>query len=342
MSRLEGSLRQVWRRQGGVLTTAFGLLLAAPSLLFALGVRVRNFLYDRRMLSSVSGPLPVVSIGNLAVGGTGKTPVAAWMAKTLAGKGWKPALVARGYGEDELLLHRRWSPAIPLFRAVRRLDGVHAAHGAGQDIVVLDDGFQHRALARDLDVVLLSPAHEFPPRLLPRGPFREPLRSLSRADLVLVTAKGEGELAAAQELSQALSTFEHVRWVEPFAFVPGEWQTLGGSPAPAPSRRPLVVASIAEPEGFRSLVEQTMGQTGLELLAFPDHHDFNRGDIDRIISVASDRAVATTEKDAVKLIRFEGELPECRVLPLVPRPPDGLAGRILNLLEPRRAQPRQG
>lgn len=318
MRRLGPLLQAFWRGERSPFTPLLVALTLPAGLLFGAGVRLRNFLYDQGLLPVRTGPIPVISVGNLAVGGTGKTPVSAWIAATLRERGRRPALVARGYGEDELLLHRRWNPEVPVIRARRRLEGIREAARQGCDVVVLDDGFQHRAVARDLDLVLLSPAHPLPPRLLPRGPFREGLRSLRRADGLLVTVKGPSQDEGARKLARELESVAGRTPVHLVPLVPGAWQDLEGAPAAAPGGELLAVTSVAEPASFVALIRDRTGAEP-ELLAFPDHHPYSGDDVARIAALAEGRTVVTTEKDAVKLEAFTDRLPPVRVLPLTPR-----------------------
>jgi len=129
---------RVWYEERVSSRVARGVL-APGSLLFRAAVAARNGLYDAGVLRSATLPLPAVSVGNISVGGTGKTPVAAWIAGELAARGRVPAVVLRGYGGDEPLVHRRLNPGVHVIVAADRVDGARRAHAAGADVVVLDD-----------------------------------------------------------------------------------------------------------------------------------------------------------------------------------------------------------
>lgn len=341
MTRLETLLQRLWAGERGAGPAALGAIASPVAAAFGSVVRVRNRLYDTGILPAALSPIPVISVGNLAVGGTGKTPVTAWLIRELLSRSWAPAVVTRGYGEDEVLLHRRWNPDVPVIVSRRRLDGVREARAMGRNIAVVDDGFQHRRLGRDVDVVLLSPDHGLPAKLLPRGPFREPLRSLRRAHLVLVTAKGRHEFDRAQALVAELRRPPGSLSIEVFAFRVGPWEMLDGQPRPPPGGAPLVLCSIGEPKGFQRSVEATSGET-TELLALRDHHVYTESDVSRISRRAGSRWIATTEKDAVKLAPFRELLTEVRVLPLVPSVPETLANRVIQPLGTPGAPPRLG
>ena len=322
---------RLWRGEGGVGPVLLGALTAPLAVIYGSVVRTRNLLYRVGVLPAADPPLPVVSVGNLAVGGTGKTPVSGWLAAEFERLGLRPAIVMRGYGEDEVRLHRRWSPAIPVIVTPRRLDGVQEAIRLGRGVAVLDDGFQHRSLRRDLDIVLLSPAHPLPPRLLPRGPFRESLGALRRAGLILVTSKGDGEREAAIRLAAELRRAPGLPPVDLCHLEAGEWERLDGSRGSPPDAPVLAVASVAEPRSFLALVRARLGEAP-EARLYPDHHHYTREDAARIAKHADGRAVVTTEKDAVKLGAFAELLPPVRVLPLVAVPRGGVIGRILAAL----------
>src|SRR6478735_8755780 len=172
-------LERIWFDES-LLARSARLVLAPPSWLYASIVRMRGALFDRDLLLHVHGPaIPVLSIGNLSVGGTGKTPLAAWAAERLRAAGAKPAVLLRGYGGDEPLVHAALNPDIPVIADPDRVAGAHQALAAGADCAILDDGFQHRRIARIADWVLI--AAEQPPthaRLLPAAPWREPTSAL--------------------------------------------------------------------------------------------------------------------------------------------------------------------
>jgi tetraacyldisaccharide 4'-kinase len=256
----------------------------------------------------------VICVGTLTVGGTGKTPLARWVVSVLRDAGRHPALVARGYARDELLLHRRWHPEVPVHADPDRVRAAQAAADAGADAIVLDDGFQHRRLARDLDLVVVSADRRFPGAMLPRGPQREPASALGRAGFVVITRRR----ARADE---AARTAERVRRVAPDArlaqvrLAPVGWSTLDGNPAGPPPGDVLAVAGIADPAAFAAMVSDRTGGRA-DLLAFGDHHEYTARDLERIGRAAAGRPIATTEKDAVKLVEHADRLPDARVLAL--------------------------
>jgi tetraacyldisaccharide 4'-kinase len=273
----------------------------------------RNRRYDVRGAVHVDR-LWVVSVGNLSVGGTGKTPLAAWAVRLLTGAGMPTTIVARGYGEDELLLHRRWNGDVPVVARADRVAAARSARENGAAAVVLDDGFQHRRCARDVDIVLLAAEDGLPGRMLPRGPFREPLSALVRADGVVVTRR-TATAEEARALAEAVAR-EHPHLVVGIvALLPGAWQDLGRRARRPPTPPTMAVAAVARPDAFAVQVRRATGGD-VELMAFPDHHDFDEVDARTVRARAGSRTIVVTEKDAVKLERFAALLSPVRVMVL--------------------------
>ena len=280
--------------------------LSPLSLAFRGVVGVRGALYDRGLTRTHALALPAVSVGNLTVGGTGKTPVAAWFARRLADRGARPALVLRGVGDDESRVHALLNPDVPVVTSSDRVLGAHEASERGADVVVLDDAFQHRRAARVVDLVLLSAERaRTPVRLLPAGPYREGLGALARASAVLVTRKA----ASPDEADALLRTLNARQPCLPTAVVHLAADALRAWNAPADAAEPidalrgarvLAVSGIGEPHAF----ERQLRQVGaaVESAAFADHHAYDAADVARLVRRAeqADRIVCTL-KDAVKL-----------------------------------------
>ncbi|MGD2123966.1 MAG: tetraacyldisaccharide 4'-kinase [Gemmatimonadota bacterium] len=279
---------------------------------FKFGSGLRNRMYERGILPLQMAPVPVISVGNLTVGGSGKTPFSAWLVKELCQRGQKPALVARGYGQDEMVLHRRWNPDCPVIAEEDRAYGAWKAAKKGASLVVLDDGFQHRRLARDLDIVLVASSTPRKVCLLPRGPFREDLSAVTRAGVVVLTQKGMSD--STLELEMRLDPFLREPPVKA-CFRAATWSNLGGELQEGPEDDYLAVCGIGDPEGFSRVLEETTGRPG-ELISFPDHHDYTWGDVVELRTRLQGRTLVTTEKDAVKLHAFRDDLRGLRVLHL--------------------------
>lgn len=285
-------------------------LLQPAEMAFRTVVTLRNAGYARGWLPTHESPLPTLSVGNLTVGGSGKTPFAAWVVGWLRETGRRPAVVIRGYGTDEIAVHRDLNPGIEVLAGGDRLASVREAADRGADCVVLDDGFQHRRLGRDVDVVLIA-AEQFGESraLLPRGPWREPLASIDRADAVVVTRKSAGRAEAERIASHLAASGRPASTVHLEA---AEITTVGGEGRSSiellRGRSLLAVTSIARPDLFVNQLRETGAD--VDGLFFPDHHHFDRGDEAAIRKRSRGREVVMTGKDAVKLrhLGFEDAL----------------------------------
>ncbi len=312
MRSLRTWLRRLWSGEAGLPGLIGGAVLFPLELLYRVVIGLRNQGYRLGILPTNQPSIPVLSVGNLAVGGTGKTPFSGWLVARLAEMGRRPALVTRGYGSDEVQLHQAWNPDAIVVVDAHRFRGVALAAERGADVAVLDDAFQHRAIGRDVDIVLVAAEHGTRRALLPRGRLREGVGSLNRADVVVVTRKVASRAQAdrvAEEMG-VVAVRGHV------AFEAAEWTDLAGAHRSAPQGDAfLAVTGVAEPELFGRMVEEET-RASVSILAFPDHHDFRRGDVQRIVKEANGRPLVVTQKDAVKLREFSSLLPTTYVLGL--------------------------
>ena len=279
-------------------------------------IGVREALYDAGVLRTYEPALPTLSIGNVSVGGTGKTPVAAWIASELLERGARPAIVLRGYGGDEPLVHARLNPTVPVIVAPDRVSGIAMARSRGATVAVLDDAFQHRRVSRAADFVLVSADRWSPePRLLPAGPFREPLAALRRATLILVTRKAVSD-AVVTAVNEVLSRIAPRVPRTTLHLGPDELRSATADIEPA--RRPLsdladrrvrVMTAIGDAQAFISQLKQLGAHVTADI--YPDHHHFEPDEIARFVgSIPSDGLAICTLKDAVKLAhRWPREAP---------------------------------
>jgi tetraacyldisaccharide 4'-kinase len=296
--------------------------LAVPAAAYGAAIRLRNSWYDRPGHVR-KGPVPVISVGNLAVGGTGKTPLVAWLARRLAAQGAVAAVVSRGYGGtagpgpvvvstgggprvdaricgDEPHLLARALPGTIVIVGADRVEGVRAAAKAGAAVVVLDDGFQHRRLARDLDIVLLDGRAPFDGgRLLPAGRLREPASSLGRAGVVVLTRLGEHDEAAASHAAVRATGFAGPIVRAGHRVI--AYFDLDGKPQPAPAGA-LAFCGIGDPALFRADLEAT-GVRLAGFRAFRDHHAYSVAAWQSLCDQAARARVplVTTEKDLSRL-----------------------------------------
>jgi len=337
------------RRQGLSFDLIRGLLslLSVP---YFCCVGIRNAYYRLIKAAARRFPLPVISVGNITVGGTGKTPVAAHIANMLIQRHRKVAVLLRGYKgrsiqlddpqrnqlsqrwqmeSDEALVLQRRCPQARVIVAPDRVAGARQAADRGCNAIVLDDGFQHRRIARDLDIVLVDGTAPFGyERLLPRGLLREPLMALGRADIIVLTRSDEIDktnrsllLLRLKHLSGGKPVIQARHRITGFTDVKGH-----AVPVDATVMQAVIFAGIANFESFRRTVEG-LGVQVLAAYQYPDHHDYTQEELAGLHDVAvglEANVILTTEKDAVKLIGrwTEGapawsDLPEgCRLLVL--------------------------
>jgi len=318
------------------------LLLWPLSLIYWLAVEFRNFLYGRGLKKTTRAGIPVISVGNLVAGGTGKTPCAIMLAELLGELGYRPAIVSRGYGrrptaaepilvsdgdkifcspddsgdEPYLMAKKLLGRKVLIIVSGDRLAGARLAERSGADVVILDDGFQHRRLWRDLNILLLDCQRPFDNGwLLPAGLLREPKSALKRAELVILTRCEAGRAPDPKPyLKSSLPALAA-------AHVPGpiwrlnSWRCGGAGVTPGSIDRPVMLFSgLARPESF----ERSVTQLGLRMaghLKFPDHHRYHKADLLKIekAGLATGRLL-TTEKDAVRLPEDWHPEPEIYVL----------------------------
>ena len=296
-------IEALWTRDG-----AGARALAPLSWLFGAATALRNAAYDRGFLRAHPLGLPTISVGNLSVGGTGKTPMAAWVAQQMIVRGLRPAILLRGYGADEPMVHQRLTPDALVVVDPDRVRGAAKAIVLGAQVLVLDDAFQHRHARRDLDIVLVAAEQGGSRRLLPAGPYREPASALGRAHALVVTRKrasiDRAVAVAAQWASASPSCVVAIA-----GLAPADLARVGGAerlPVSAlRGQQVLAVSAIGLPAAF----EGQLSDLGARVtsLAFADHHAFTDADVALLATRAAnaDRAVCTL-KDAVKL---EGRWP---------------------------------
>lgn len=292
----------------------------------------RDWLYERGMLHSQELACPVVSIGNLTVGGTGKTPAVELAVRTLTEGGHRPAVVSRGYrrrsrgvqvvadtasirlepedaGDEPFLLARRL-PGVPVIVGANRYEAARlAVDRFAVSVIVLDDGFQHRTLRKTLEIVMTRARRPWGNgQLLPGGPLREPLSALARADVIVGT--GVARDADLEEVRSTAMRYAPGVPVIGARYAPVEcWQADHMREHSLPSlsgTRLLAFAGIAAPEAFQATLAG-LGVGVVEMVAFADHHWYTQEDLrsldDRAVTRGA-RGLVTTEKDWVRLRRL--------------------------------------
>ena len=338
-------------RQTGFAPVFIRVVLAPLSWLYSVAVRVRNALYSSGFLKVKRLPCPVISVGNIVAGGTGKTPTATWIARHLQAEGYRVAVLLHGYrrqnrtattvvsdgdrihgsieesGDEAMMIARTVPGCIVIVGKDRYAAGCAATRmmGVSTGILILDDGFQHRRLKRDLDIVTVDSTQPFGTgTLLPAGTLREPRSALKRADMVLLTRTN----------LQSAPTFEPIKPSPPKSAALGGivdedkiyesrhcpttlYELKSRQPAPLDRlrrQRVLAVCGIGAPDAFAETLRQC-GAKQVTLLAFPDHHRYRPEDYRQIRTQADVIAadlIVTTEKDAQRMTGFEGL--QCYVL----------------------------
>lgn len=312
-----------------------GALLIVPvltvfSIPYAIVMRLRALAFRFGVFRTHRLPKPVISVGNITAGGTGKSPMVAWIARYLLAKGKRVAVLSRGYGgsamkaggivsdgrrilmraaeagDEPVMLAETVPGLIVAVGADRYRSGLEVLRQVEPDVFILDDGFQHQCVHRDLEILLLDAERPFGNgRVLPAGIMREPRNAVSRADLIVYTRSQGGSPAHAFPRIPFCRANHEIASVRSLK--------VENTPEPVASLRSLkgvAFAGIADPERFFSMLRQA-GLTLASVVAFPDHCRYGDGDIAEIEnaleSVSGDYLV-TTEKDAVKL---SGKKLEC-------------------------------
>lgn len=290
--------------------------LKGLSFCYGLGVGLRNRAFDHGWKRIERPPVPIVSVGNLTAGGTGKTPFVAHLVNRFRDRGIRVAILSRGYGSlpgevnDEKLVLDQLCPDTPHLQHKDRVQSAHVAvseHGA--ELLILDDGFQHRRLARDLDVVLVDALNPWGyGHLLPRGLLREPPAALRRADLVVLTRADQCSDASRQEILDHLKTLTGGDNCVQVAFTPHRLRNASGRLADLASLAGQQVAAfcgIGNPDGFRQTLDR-LDLTVRLFRPFADHHHYTDRDLAEISEqahAAGASAILTTHKDLVKINR---------------------------------------
>ncbi len=320
------SLEQFWNTKPSALQKIKAIPLRVAALVFRLVIAVRNLFWR---FGARDAGVCVISVGNLTVGGNAKTPMALYLAGRLRQQDLRVAIVSRGYGRpdsagamlaadraltaepaalgDEAAMMTRRFPG-PIAVAKRRIDAINLLKQSSPiDVVILDDGFQHVRLRRDVDLVMVSRERGFGNGwMLPAGPMREPLSSLRRADAVIIVSS---ENDAATQISGldaeriGCSRVLHAS-IRPCSLVvaeDGNWREL---PLSLAGRRVLAVSGLANPAAFHAML-RAIGADLVGTFEYPDHHRYSEADC-REIAAAAQTAdlIVTTEKDLVKLERF--------------------------------------
>jgi tetraacyldisaccharide 4'-kinase len=296
------------------------------SKMYGAAVEARNRAYEKGLLRSAWLAAPVISVGNISAGGTGKTPVVERIAEYYLAQGARPAVVSRGYkrqssgllvvsdgrgtivsasmGGDEPVQIATKFPSLIVIADARRLRGCRKAIEMGADMLVLDDAYQHRAVQRNVDIVVLDAGSGlYAQELLPKGRLREPLSNLSRADILLLS-RCEAD-AAHEQMALALRAYSAVP-VFATRFVAVALRSLAGcEDVPLTTLAGVQVVSfcgIGAPRSFLTTMT-ALGVSSLHHTVYADHHAYSAGDVTQLVQRSHEfkAPLLTTEKDATRL-----------------------------------------
>jgi tetraacyldisaccharide 4'-kinase len=301
-------------KRGGIGPALQRGALRLASLPYGCAVSLRNRLFDWGWKRSHVVPLPVVSIGNLTLGGTGKTPCVEYVAAFFRDQGLRVCILSRGYGatggsNDEALVLEENLPDVPHLQGADRVTLAKAAlEELESEVLVLDDGFQHRRLHRNLDVVLLDATNPWGhDHLFPGGLLREPVRGLRRADVIVVTRSDQVDRKQSDQLRSEITRIAPDLPVAETVHQPVDLIQSGGASQfleLLKEKATLAFCGLGNPEAFR----QTLLQLGAVIKAFrtfPDHHAYSRSDVEELRTWVRQQGteciVVTTQKDLVKL-----------------------------------------
>jgi len=307
-------LRIISHEDYSLLATAVRTILLPAEFAYAAAMRLRNLAYDLNCLKTVRLDIPVVSVGNLTLGGTGKTPLVAWLARFFRQHNVRVTIISRGYGaasasrNDEAKALESLLPDVPHLQNPDRLAAAQVAtQELATQLIILDDAFQHRRLARDLDIVLVDALAPFGyGHVFPRGLLREPLSGIRRAQVVVLS---RADLVDQRTRDQIR---ERIRPLVPLA----DWAEVRHAPTLLVSAvgnhlnleglqgiKVAAFCGIGNPEGFRRTLKQLQYNL-VDFRVFPDHHAYTRQDVHTLtewLAQIKAQAAICTEKDLVKI-----------------------------------------
>lgn len=330
--RMSGSLNNYLEyTRGKVNSVLYGLFFTPLSLIYGLGVSLRNFAYDHGLISSFEPSLPVISIGNITMGGTNKTPFVEMLARKFLTLGLNPGLVTRGYGGkhkdkgpilvvngkgdrgqvgDESLLLSSRLPGVPVAVSLDRLAALEMLRWENKvDIAISDDTFQHRRMVRDVDIVLIDATCPFGNgKLFPAGALRESPKSLKRAHILVITKADQVKEEALAELISLVRKYASDKPIFTSRLVLERWQKWDGDQFvdtdPLNPDLPVsIFSAIGNPESFRNFIEN-MGFNVKSEMRYRDHHMYSRKDLDNIArrcKLVGAKVAICTEKDVYNL-----------------------------------------
>lgn len=280
--------------------------LVMVSWVYGIGIKIWDFLYSSNILKAVKVPIKVISVGNITLGGTGKTPFVLYLAEKLKSNGFKPAIILRGYGDDEWRIYHGHFDDVKIYVEKDRVKAALLAVRDGCNVAILDDAFQHRRIKKDMEILLMDSLNPFGnKKIFPRGILREYPDSIKRAGTVVLTKSDLGD--------------DHVVWLKVIlgkygitSVFESDYKEISLTDISTQDevpigiikgKRALIFSALADSAYFKYMVKK-MGANLIKELDYVDHYAYNSKDLEYIQSVAQKlecEYVITTEKDAVKL-----------------------------------------
>jgi tetraacyldisaccharide 4'-kinase len=308
----EHAIRNILEGGGGPAGTLARALLWLPGKLYGAAMRLRREAYRQGIFSSKRADLPVISIGNLTAGGSGKTPTTAWLARELDDLGWKAAILMRGYRQedglsDEAVLYQTLAPNALVEVNPDRRAGAKAAAARGANVILLDDGMQHLKLQRDMDIVLIDATSPWGGgNTIPGGLLREPKATVALAHAIVLTRSDHLPPPRLASLRAEVVGLAPGTPIFTARHRPARLVRLDGTPLPVDALRGknvIALSGIARPEAFRATLEQ-LGAIVAGSVAGRDHAAFDREFVNAALAraAAAGAVVVMTEKDRCRRI----------------------------------------
>jgi tetraacyldisaccharide 4'-kinase len=298
-------------RRNGPVHDAAKCLLHAMSAIYSAAQSLIGLSYSAGIRREHRAAVPVISVGNITMGGTGKTPFTVLIARRLQDAGKKPAVLIRGYGDDESVMLKDELPDIPVIVGQDRVSGAAEAVSLGRDVIVMDDGFQHRRLARDMDMVLIDGVYAFGNGFLfPRGVMREGPSALIRADIFVITKADMAGEERVKEIELELGRVAPGVGCVITRHRPCSLNDVTGSVHPLDAiaaKKVCMVSAIGDPDYLAFLISGA-GASVAWRRDYLDHHGYAQSDVDGVADALAStgaEAVIVTAKDYTKLKRLD-------------------------------------
>lgn len=294
-------------KRTGIISFLIKGILYPLSWIYSLCIYITDRSYSKGDNIPEKVAVPVISVGNITLGGTGKTPFAMYLADHFLSRGFSPAILIRGYGNDEDRMLRDELDGVKVFSGRDRVKNASSAVVQGSDIIILDDAFQHRKINRDVNILMLDASCPFGNgHIFPRGILREPISALGRADIIVLTKINKIDEYAKEVLVKKLTTMASGKPIVMMRHSAVSLKDVTGSmyaPKEIEFKKVCLLSGIADPEYFSFLVKEQKANISMRY-DFPDHYAYKQRDIDIINRKCKQQnveTIITTAKDYIKI-----------------------------------------